>query len=236
MKKPIILITSGPAIDSQFHRESQTLNKTYVAAVAAADGIPVLWNDVDRVEEYVALADGCICTGTVQYSPPDYSVDFLPRQKERIHKEHILMHAFMEAGKPILGICQGMQQLNTALGGTLHIDFRLECGVEHNRTSHMVETVPGTWINSLYGSSFLTNSLHNVKVKELAPGLKISAVSPDGVIEAFEHESLPTYGFQWHPERMRGDFPDPPHGLNMEKVFHEFVKLCKNKGGKEIYE
>lgn len=226
MKKPIILITSGPAIDDQFRRESQTLNKTYVAAVAAAGGIPILWSDIDRVAEYVQLADGCICTGTVQYSP-DPSAEFLPRQKERIHKEHILMHAFLDAGKPMLGICQGMQQLNTALGGTLHIDFRLESGVEHNRTAHVVETVPGTWIRELYGRGFLTNSLHNVKVKDLAPGLRVSALSPDGVVEAFEHETLPAFGFQWHPERMRGDFPDPPHGPNMEKVFHEFVKMCK---------
>lgn len=226
MKKPLILVTAGPAYDRQFHEESLIVNKTYIAAITAAGGLPVLWADWEDVEDYVSLCDGCVCTGTHQFTP-DPAIGFGRRQSERAHKEHDLMRAFLRAGKPLLGICQGMQQLNVALGGTLDIDFRLRSGVEHNRTSHTVDTVEGTLVHRLFGTGFTVNSLHNVRVDALGEGLKVSATSPDGVIEAYEHETCPAYGFQWHPERQRGDLPFPTDGPDMEPVFHAFIDLCR---------
>jgi len=226
MKKPLILVTGGNAYDHQFHKKSIMLNKTYTSAVVAAGGIPILWADNEVVEDYVNLVDGCICTGTQEYVPSP-TLSLSGRHNERVRLEEELMKAFMAAKKPLLGICQGMQQINVACGGDLHKNFRLTYGVEHNRTAHTVDTVEGSFIHRLFGTGFVVNSLHNVKVDHLAPGLKVTATSPDGVIEAYEHETLPVYAFQWHPERMRGDFPEPPVCPNMENIFTEFINMCR---------
>jgi len=228
MKKPIILITGGPAFDGQFRAESRMVNKTYPTAVVAAGGIPVMELWEDAIEEYVELADGCIFTGTHQFTP-DPALDLYPLQVERIRREHKLMRAFMESGKPALAICQGFQQFNTLLGGDLHIDFRLTDGVEHNRTEHVIRTAEGSLLHRLFGSEMLVNSLHNVKVKNLAPELIPTAWSPDGVVEAFEHRDYPVFGFQFHPERMRGDFPDPPIARPTDVLFREFIAMCAEK-------
>ena len=226
MKKPIILITGGPAFDRQFRAESRMLNKTYTSAIVAAGGIPVMDLYQDALEDYVALADGCIFTGTHQFTP-DPALDLHPMQVARIHNEHKLMQAFMESGKPALAICQGMQQFNTLLGGDLHIDFRLEYGIEHNRTAHRIDIAEGSFLHSLFGSQMLVNSLHNVKVKNLAEDLKPTAWSPDGVVEAYEHKRYPVFGFQFHPERMRGDFPDPPLAKPTDIIFQKFIEMCR---------
>ena len=229
MRGPIILITGGPAFDKRLCAESRMLNKTYVSAIVAAGGVPIMDLYEDAIEDYVALADGCVFTGTQGFTP-DPELSLHPYQVERIVREHKLMHAFMDSGKPVLGICQGMQQLNTACGGDLHIDFRLEDGVEHNMTAHTIRTVEGSFIHRMFGDELLVNSFHGVKVKTLGADLQATAFSPDGVIEAFEHKTRPVYAFQWHPERMRGDFPDPPNGPDTDHLFREFIKMCEGEG------
>lgn len=226
MKKPVILLTGGPAYDPYLHAESRMLNKTYTTAIAAADGIPIMDLDNNAPNDYLDFADGCIFTGTHEFNP-DSLYDMQPLQRDRIEREHKMMRAFAKAGKPILGICQGMQQVNCAFGGDLQGNFKLEGGVEHYLISHKIKTASGTLINRLFGDDFFVNSIHNVKVKTLADGFKVSAVSPDGVIEAYEHETLPIYCFQWHPERMRGDFPDMPYGPNTDILFKTFVEMCR---------
>lgn len=228
MKKPIILITGGPSFDV-FHRaESRMLNQTYTTAIIAAGGLPVMDLYEGAMEDYVALADGAIFTGTHEYTP-DPSLSLYPMQVARIEREHRMMRAFVEAGKPVFGICQGFQQLNTALGGTIKGDFRLTDGVEHNQTMHTVRTAEGSLLRRLFGETMLTNSLHNVKVDVVAPDLIPTAWSPDGVVEAFEHKERPVYGFQFHPERMRGDYPDPPTATNTDRLFQEFITMCKGE-------
>ena len=226
MKKPVILITGGPAYDRQFLNESFMLNKTYTSAVIAAGGIPLMPLDYNAIDEYINMADGFIFTGTHEFSP-DPSLQLRPLQSERIKKEGIMMQKAVESEKPVLAICQGMQQLNNFLGGDISINFKLQDGVEHYSTYHTVNTVESTWLNKLLGSELIVNSFHNVKVNNLAPCLKASAFSTDGVIEAYEHENLPVYGFQFHPERMRGDFPDPPHATKPDIIFEEFINMCR---------
>ena len=226
MKKPLILITGGPAYDPDFHMESRMLNKTYVTAVVAAGAIPVM--DLDNVnrEDYIELCDGFIFTGTHEFNPGGM-YDIKTLQAERIEREHKMMRSAADTGKPILGICQGMQQINAAFGGELHYNFKTEYGVEHSHTSHKIETCERTLINRLFGKEFRVNSYHNFMVKTLAPKFRVSALSPDGVIEAYEHEKLPIYCFQWHPERMRGDLPITPYGPDTDILFREFVAMCR---------
>ena len=228
MKRPVILITGGPAYDPLFRKPSRMLNKTYTAAVTAAGGIPVMDLYEDAFEDYIALADGCIFTGTHEFTP-DAKLSLYPMQVERITREHKMMRAFMQSGKPIFAICQGFQQFNTALGGEIEGDFRLKLGVEHNRTVHTVALKEGSLLHRLYGNEMTVNSLHNVRVTTLAPDLIPTAISPDGVVEAFEHKSYPVFGFQFHPERMRGDFPTPPIAPNTDPLFDELITMCQKK-------
>ena len=230
MKKPIILLTGGQAYDSQFHSRSTMLNHTYLAAVVAAGGIPLLMTDPTLAEEYAAMADGLICTGT-QECAPEPGLLCEADHEWRNEREQRMIHAFMKAGKPILGICLGMQQINAALGGELERHFRFTVGVEHNRVTHIIHTEEDTLLRRLFGETFEVNSFHNLRVKTLAEGLKLAALSPDGVIEAYEHVSHPLWAFQFHPERMRGDFPDPPTGPDMTPVFEHFVACCAEERG-----
>ena len=225
MKKPIILVTGGPALDPVYRLESRMLNKPYSYAIQSAGGIPVMDLDNEAQDDYVALADGVLFSGTQGFQP-DPSLSLAEYQKERKQREQELMRKFIRSGKPVLGICQGMQQLNVALGGDLYVDFKFDLGVEHDQTYHPIRTEEGSLLHRMFGKEFRVNSFHNVKIKTLAPDLKATAFSPDGVIEAFEHRTLPVYGFQWHPERMRGDFHDTPGAPDVSELFRFFVDLC----------
>ena len=229
MKKPIILLTGGQAYDCQFRSRSTMLNHTYLAAVVAAGGIPLLMTDPMLAEEYAAMAGGLIFSGT-QECAPEPGLLCEADHEWRNEREQRMIHAFLKAGKPILGICLGMQQINAALGGELEINFRFTVGVEHNRVTHTVRTEEDTLLRRLFGETFEVNSYHNKRVKTLAEGLKLAAVSPDGVIEAYEHTSHPLWAFQFHPERSRGEFPDPPTAPDMTPVFEFFVDRCGKNG------
>ena len=228
MKRPVILITGGQAYDRQFHSESYVLNQSYTAAILKAGGLPIMPLDFDSLDEYVEMADGLICSGTHEFSPLPEMLSRDEHEK-RNAREQKLMQKFIATGKPILGICLGLQRLNVVFGGTLKNRFSLSDGVEHYMTSHEARTEPDSILRRLYGESFLINSYHSNRLDQLAPVLRATAFSPDGVIEAFEHETKPIYGFQFHPERMRGDHPVPLNGPDMTQIFDEFIKLCMEK-------
>lgn len=229
MKKPVILINGGPAFDKMFESDSWGINKTYVHAVGAAGGAPVLCADDFSAEEYAQVCDGLILTGSFSYCPRMELRDRLSQvgQRERVVFDRKLFEAFKAAGKPIFGICLGEQIINLFLGGTLYCNFKYRDGIEHMMTAHSIRTEPGSLLREVFGEEFYVNSRHNNAIETLAPGLKVTAWSPDGVIEAVEHETLPIYGFQFHPERMRGDLPEPPMGPDTTPLFRWFVDRCR---------
>ena len=124
--------------------------------------------------------------------------------------ETVVLNKAMSAGKPILGICRGIQFINAALGGTLYQDLPTQHPSEVNHHQdrpydvpvHDVEITEDSPIHKCLNVSRLSvNSYHHQAVRETAPGLKEMAVSPDGIVEALYK---PDYGFlwavQWHPE------------------------------------
>jgi putative glutamine amidotransferase len=230
--KPVILICGAPAFDRQFRSSAIVLNKTYPQAITSAGGIPLLpaytAADEDTAEAYAAWADGLVLTGSNSYAPTMELMQKIETEElpARDAFDEAMYRGFKKAGKPILGICLGHQVMNLFEGGTLIENFKLTDGVEHAMIQHSVNAVEGTLVYRLFGSSFVINSRHNNRIGELAPTLKATAFSPDGVIEAVEHTGAPIWGVQWHPERMRGDIPDPPEGANMDPLFEFFVRQC----------
>ena len=184
--------------------------------------------DIELAEEYARLCDGLILTGSAMYMPsPEYAAQAKAIEKQkRDPQDAQLFYAFQMAGKPVLGICRGQQNINVFLGGTLAKKFKLTDGVEHLMRKHEIVAEPGSLICELFGETFITNSRHNNRIDQLADGLKVTARSHDGVIEAVEHKSEPIYAVQWHPERMRGDLPDPFDGPDTTILFQKFSEIC----------
>lgn len=119
------------------------------------------------------------------------------------------------AGKPVFGICRGLQEINVALGGSLlDLRDRGQAAPDHHAPEgadlaqmfehfHEVEVVDGTLLDRLSGQRRLTvNSVHHQTIDRLADGLRVNAVSPDGVVEAvsLERPGALVFAVQWHPE------------------------------------
>jgi len=106
---------------------------------------------------------------------------------------------FYAAGKPIIGICRGMQVINVALGGTLWQDLPFQCGLSHSApegAEPMVHTITFT-----DGKTAKVNSYHHQAVRRIGNGLVVTARSDDGMSEALEDETRKIRAVQWHPEK-----------------------------------
>ena len=148
--------------------------------------------------------------------PPD------PKQ-DRAELE--LARAFLQAGKPILGICRGMQVLNVALGGTLCQDLRPELVCFHQGAGdvyHPIRMEEDSLLWALYGPRAMVNSNHHQAVDRLGEGLRASTWAEGGFPEGLEHESLPVVGVQFHPERLRG-----PGLARGSALLDWFIQQCK---------
>jgi len=147
---------------------------------------------------------GLLLPGGGDLHPRHYHAEIINCQgldEERDALELFLTAQFMAAGKPILGICRGMQILNVALGGTLHQHIEGHSAGEQGDRFHPIYTAADSVLAQLYGQHFTVNSAHHQAVERLGDGLR--AVQWAGeVIEAAEHVSAPVWAVQWHPERL----------------------------------
>ncbi len=139
------------------------------------------------------------------------------------------LDGFVRAGKPVLGICRGHQVVNVYFGGGLVQDLPTaedHMARGHADSLHAVEIAAGSILSKLYGRSAIVNSAHHQGLGALGRGLRVTALAPDGVVEAAEHESLPVLAVQFHPERMafahaRSDTAD---GAGVFRWFQEQIK------------
>lgn len=205
-----------------------TKKEYYVDAVNAAGGIAVAeYCPAVRAEGF----DGLILCGGNDIDPAYYGEEMggaVDIDHARDKAEFALFEAFMKAGKPIFGICRGEQLLNVAFGGSLyqHIaNAELHTDGKSTDVSHLVRAEKGSICARLYGDEFAVNSAHHQAVKVLGKGLCLG-MTADGVVEGFEHETLPVIGVQWHPERMccSAARPDTVDG---GKIFSYFIDLCR---------
>ena len=149
----------------------------------------------------------------------------------RDRAELALLSAFLEAGKPVLGICRGLQVANVWAGGDLIQDLGEGLNPFHQRQGdavHPVRAVPGSRLERLYGTLFPVNSNHHQAAGRLGQGLQVTARSESGVVEGVEHGSLPLMCVQFHPERMMGELARPDT-VNGEALFADFIMRCASR-------
>lgn len=148
--------------------------------------------------------------------------------------EFALVRAFLAQKKPIFGICRGHQVLNAALGGKLLQDLELDVERFHSPVPHAMERDifhpivinRGSLLARLYGSWAMVNSWHHQSVERPGEGMHASVLSEGGLIEASEHDKLPVFSVQFHPERLRATEPSP-FLADGTLLFTHFVELCR---------
>ena len=161
---------------------------------------PVLPNT--NPEEVCRICDGLIVSGSEKNIYPEYYNH--PRLPEMEHtytvdeysRDKLLIEAFEKAGKPILGICGGLQMLNVYFGGTLN---QLVPGHNNIRNGHKLHIAKDSFLYVVYRSETAeVNSYHRQCALDPAPGFRVTATAEDGTIEAIERDNI--VAVQWHPE------------------------------------
>jgi putative glutamine amidotransferase len=227
--KPLIGISCCTKQFGVFGMPNHAASDTYVRATdLIVGGVPVLMpanGPTADIETLLDRLDGIILTGSRSNVQPTLYDG--PPHAEGTHEDPNrdgitlpLIRAAVARGVPLLAICRGFQELNVALGGSLHQRLQdLPDRIDHSTPmqpsakvrqgkSHGIRITPGGWLHKLAGSTEIAvNSLHNQGIDRLAPGLVTEGVAPDGTIEAVRviaSQAGPVRGFavgvQWHPE------------------------------------
>lgn len=217
------------------------VNTTYVNAVLKAGGVPLVLPCTLQPEALATLlrqVDGLLLTGGEDFHPLLYGEEPLRQLGDvNTHRDVydlMVLHIALQLKLPILGICRGEQLCNIGLGGTLYQDLPAQkAGVGMHRQSipaavgsHSITIEPDSYLHRILGrEQAVVNSFHHQAVKELAPGLKVSARSADGVVEAIE--GFPTYNLlalQFHPEHLvNGDDAE-----SFMPIFRDLIERAKS--------
>jgi putative glutamine amidotransferase len=244
MRRPIVLVPAC-SCDSGSH-PYHWVQKKYVDAVVVGAGcapliVPAL-GDALEIETMLGACDGIMLTGAESnVHPSHYSEDVLdpalPQDPARDATTLPLIRAAVRRGIPLLAICRGFQEMNVALGGSLHqavqdvegkMDHREVAGQSQDEQygpAHPVALTPLGLMASILGPGDITvNSLHGQGINQLAKGLAIEARAPDGLVEAFSVAGAPgfTLAMQWHPEWRIEENP-----VSM-KLFGAFGQACRD--------
>ncbi|MER8059464.1 MULTISPECIES: gamma-glutamyl-gamma-aminobutyrate hydrolase family protein [unclassified Streptomyces] len=188
--------------------EAALLPAAYPRLVQRAGGLACMLppDDPSLASAAVARLDGLVVAGGPDVDPARYGAERDPRTgppaPARDAWELALIHAALDAGTPLLGICRGMQLLNVALGGTLVQHLAGHAEVVGVFGTHPVKPVPGTRYAALAPEGVSVPTYHHQSLSRLGRDLVPSAYAEDGTVEAVE---LPTdrgwvVGVQWHPE------------------------------------
>lgn len=222
MRRPVVLV---PACQRQLGSHAyHTVQDKYLQALLHGAGcmpllLPALGAESD-VESVLQMADGVLLSGSAsnldaRLYGQEIAFPELPQDRARDATTLPLIHAALARQLPLLAICRGFQEVNVALGGSLHQAVHAVPGMHDHRENtaeplvrqygpaHRVRLEPGGVLARLFGgeSEMMVNSLHGQGVARLADGLQVEALADDGLVEAF---TVAGAGFavavQWHPE------------------------------------
>lgn len=217
--------------------QRQFVSDAYIQAVKSAGGLPIvlpLIKSKTVIQEYVELCDGFLFCGGGDITP----LLFGQEPATNVGKTDItldlfqirLMKAILEADKPVLAICRGMQVLNVACGGTIYQDINLvdfetinhmQNSISRRDISHKVIFEPESKVHKILGSFAYTNSFHHQSIDRLGKGLAVSGFTGDAIVEAIEMPSHTfVLGVQWHPESMLDC-------SNMKQLFFALIRYSK---------
>ncbi|WP_034296328.1 gamma-glutamyl-gamma-aminobutyrate hydrolase family protein [Herbaspirillum sp. RV1423] len=191
-----------------------------------------------RLRDYAKHLDGLVLQGGADVSPQSYAEAATRPEwngdRVRDMYELELLHEFIEAGKPVLGICRGCQLINVAFGGTLYQDIATDvpAAIAHvndlyDSNYHELTFPAGSTLASLLNAqNAVVNSIHHQAVKDLGRDLSVEAVSgTDSIVEAIRYRKAPfVMGLQWHPEFHRAGGPEL---LDCMPILDSFLRTAR---------
>lgn len=196
------------------------LRMNYAKAIVESGGVPIhISYEFNLIDEYARICDGFLIPGGEDMHPSYYTEEevhptvTLYENNDRTEFEIKLIRRIIEKQIPFLGICAGQQTLNVALGGTLYqdIDSQIKTTINHKHGQgqdldwHSISIIVDSLLYDIVGEeNYMVNSHHHQAIKDLGSGLKVTAIAPDGLIEAIEHVTHPfCIGVEWHPEHIK---------------------------------
>ena len=237
--KPRIALTMEMSVKGE--RRLNFLDLAYARAVDNAGGMPIHFPSLPQsgmFAEAMSMIDGLILTGGGDIHPSYYGQEITApislSPDQRTDFDLGIFRAAMKAGKAILAICHGMQIMNVALGGTLYQDISSQPpgSIIHREMEgktparHSVQVEPGSRLANMLGGmlEFEVCSTHHQGVRDLGKGLRVSAKSPDGIVEGIELSGHPkVIGVQWHPEK------DPASEAS-RRLLRALVEMASSSG------
>jgi putative glutamine amidotransferase len=247
MPRPVVGITTQTLEATPDNSPCWLTGKRYSEALVAAGAlpwlIPLLSGNEATLRAIFDRLDGVILPGGNDVDPSLYGEERHPlcdrSDLDRDRTEILLARWAHGEGKPLLGVCRGLQTINVALGGTLyqhladeypgsvkHDYFSAGTGNPRDYLAHTVRAQPDSYLARLLGrEETRVNSMHHQGIKRLAGGLVATATAPDGLIEGIEGSNgLYLVGVQWHPEELtRGH-------ARQHRLFADFVAVCSGSG------
>lgn len=190
-------------------------------------------DDPEKAAQQALLCDGLLMPGGADVSPVLYGQEITDEcgkpNEIRDKAEPLMIKEFAKSGKPIFGICRGIQIINVTYGGTLLQDIKSTQKEKHadflnrSRFTHEVEIEKDSWLyRTVKSDRIKVNSMHHQAIDRVADGFVVTAKSTDGFIEAIEKRGGGFFAaVQWHPEHMS------KKSSVEQALFDEFVKECK---------